>query len=111
MSKKKDVRKNFKSAVFKRDNYTCRKCYFTYGINNSDEYLDAHHITDRNEMPNGGYVPENGISLCKDECHMKAEKFHISGGQEWEPGMHPDDLYKLIGSSKEEAIKESEKLK
>lgn len=27
--------------------------------------LDAHHITDRNEMPNGGYVPENGISLCK----------------------------------------------
>ena len=55
---KKDVRKKFKDSVFKRDNYTCRHCHFTYGINSSDAYLDAHHITDRNEMPNGGYVVE-----------------------------------------------------
>ncbi len=96
--------------VFKRDNNTCRCCDKYYGKDKSEEFLDAHHITDRTEMINGGYVVQNGISLCKDECHMKAEKFHISGGQEWEPGMHPDDLYKLIGSSKEEAIKASEKL-
>ena len=111
MSLKKEIRKKFRDAVYKRDNYTCRVCNFTYGINNSETYLDAHHITDRNDMPNGGYVVENGISLCKDDCHMKAEKFHISGGKEWEPGMHPDDLYKIIGSSKEIAIKASEKLK
>lgn len=66
----------------------------------------------------GGYVKENGITLCKyneegleeGSCHMMAEKFHISDGQEWEEGMHPDDLYKMIGSSKEVAIKVSEKL-
>lgn len=42
---------------------------------------------------------------------MLAEKFHISGDTEWEPGMHPDDLYKLIGSSYEMAVKASERLK
>jgi hypothetical protein len=51
---------------------------------------------------------ENGSE--EDSCHMKAEKFHISEGAEWEPGMHPEDLYKLIGSSKELAIKKSEKI-
>ena len=111
MSKQKNkIREKFKRDVFKRDNYACRNCTIYYGPDDANEFLDAHHITDRNEMPNGGYVKENGISLCKDDCHMKAEQFHITGGIEWEPGMHPDDLYKLIGSSKEEAIKSSEKL-
>ena len=41
---------------------------------------------------------------------MKAEKFHITGGKEWEEGFHPDELYELISSSKEEAIIASEKL-
>jgi hypothetical protein len=41
---------------------------------------------------------------------MKAERFHISGGVEWESNMHPEDLYKLIGSSKELAIEKSEKI-
>lgn len=109
-SRKKELRNKFKQDVFKRDNYSCKWCGEKYSKETSDSFLDAHHITDRNEMPNGGYVKDNGISLCKDECHMKAEKFHISGGIEWEPGMHPDELYKLIGSSKEEAVKASEKL-
>jgi len=127
VSKKKEIRKKFKEDVFKRDKYTCKICSLKYTQDEAEHYLDAHHITDRNEMFNGGYVKENGISLCKYEqptpgrelkrdseensCHMKAEKFHITEGKEWEPGMHPDDLYKLIGSSKEEAIKESFKLK
>jgi hypothetical protein len=125
-SKKKEVRNNFKNAVFKRDKYTCRCCNLRYTEEEAETFLDAHHITDRNEMPNGGYVKENGISLCKYEqptpgqelrkdsevnsCHMKAERFHISEGKEWEPGLHPDELYKLINSSKEEAVKQSEKL-
>lgn len=66
--------------------------------------MDAHHITDRNEMPNGGYVKENGITLCKEKCHMKAEKFHMTGGKEWEDGFHPDDLYEKIDSSKGKAV-------
>jgi len=72
--------------------------------------MDAHHITDRNEMPNGGYVLENGITLCKEWCHMNCEQFHISGGVEWIEGMHPDDLYKKIGSSKELAMEKSREL-
>lgn len=58
-------------------------------------------------MPNGGYVKENGISLCP-LCHMKAENFHLMG--EAKPGYSPDELYALIGSSKEKAIAASEKL-
>jgi len=107
MKNKKQIRADFKTAVLKRDNNTCRVC----NKRNTDvEGLDAHHITDRHEMPNGGYVKENGITLCKDECHMKCEKFHISGGEEWEEGLHPDDLYKMINSSKELAIQKSNEL-
>ena len=110
MNSKKDIRKNFKESVFKRDGYYCRWCRTKYTESTAEEFLDAHHITDRNEIVSGGYVKENGISLCKNDCHIKAEKFHISKGEDWTIGMHPDDLYILIGSSKDEAIKASEKL-
>lgn len=77
-----------------------------------DVKLDAHHITDRHEMPNGGYVLSNGITLCDrpDGCHMKAERWHSSGNREWVDGFHPDDLYETIGSSYEVAFSESEAL-
>jgi 5-methylcytosine-specific restriction endonuclease McrA len=108
MKRKQLVRERFREAVFKRDNFTCRKC----GTKASDTVRhDAHHIIDRNEMPNGGYVKENGITLCEPVCHMLAEKFHISGGTEWEPGMHPKDLFNLIGSSRDIAVLASERLK
>lgn len=110
MTNKKQVRKNFRDSVFKRDKNCCRWCNAGPFLVNTEDYLDAHHITDRSEMPNGGYVTENGISLCKEDCHMMAEQFHISDGEEYVEGMHPDDLYKLIGSSKELAMQESEKL-
>lgn len=58
-------------------------------------------------MPGGGYVAENGISLCP-ECHQKAEVFHQTGIAL--PSWHPDDLYQLIGSSYEKAFKASQKL-
>lgn len=70
--------------------------------------LDAHHITDRTEMPNGGYVKENGISVC-DDCHLKAEEFHSTGTAV--EGFSPDDLYQKIGSSHEKAVTAAEKLK
>ena len=59
-------------------------------------------------MPNGGYVKENGISLCPT-CHEKAEVFHSTGTAL--PGWAPEDLYRLIGSSYEQAVKASERLK
>ena len=112
---KKDIRRNFKNSVFKRDKYTCRICGTKY-LDNPDMYLDAHHITDRSSMPCGGYVKENGISLCKnyvdntESCHIKAEKYHITNGEEWSENLHPNDLYKLIGSSYEEAVMKSTEL-
>ena len=122
MAKKKTlIRRKFRDDTFVRDGNCCKWCGEDFSDQDHPEnYLDAHHITDRSKMPNGGYVMENGISLCKenlndegnvaDSCHMKAEEFHLSDEEEWVDGMHPDDLYKLIGSSKELAIEASEKL-
>ena len=100
MKNKKLIRLKFGNAVLARDNHKCKFCDVT-------ENLDAHHITDRGEMPNGGYVKENGITLC-EKHHKRAEQFHMSNGKSWFTNMHPDDLYVLISSSKEEAIRKSE---
>ena len=100
--RKKQIREDFRNSVFGRDGYKCVICECA-------KDLDAHHITDRKEMPNGGYVKENGITLCP-EHHWKAETFHITGGKKWEENFHPDDLYKLISSNKEDAIIASLKL-
>lgn len=102
MKAKQKIRENFRNAVFNRDKHKCVFC-------NKKDNLDAHHITDRNEMPNGGYVLENGISLC-EEHHLMAEEYHITNGENWFDGFHPDDLYKKINSSKELARLKSERL-
>lgn len=100
---KKEVREAFRQAVFERDGHKCRKC------RRQNCSLDAHHITDRREMPNGGYVVQNGISMC-DTCHLLAELWHASEHQEFVAGYHPDELYSLIGSSWEAAWGASEAL-
>lgn len=102
-AEKKKVRSRFRDDTLKRDGNKCRTCGWRVDV----EKLDAHHISDRNLMPNGGYVKENGISLCP-ECHIKAEVFHSTGTAV--PGFSPDDLYKKIGSSYEKAVKASERL-
>lgn len=103
MSKQKNlIRTKFRDSVFARDGHHCAFCAVR-------DQLDAHHITDRNEMPNGGYVKENGITLCP-EHHMQAEQFHISGGTKWVPGMHPNDLYARIKSSYDLAVERSKRL-
>lgn len=99
MKQKQKIREAFRNAVFTRDKYKCVFCDKT-------ENLDAHHITDRNLMPNGGYVKENGITLCP-EHHLLAEEFHKGNVIE---GWTPDDLYKKIKSSLQLAIEQSNKL-
>ena len=80
---------------------------------NEDE-LDAHHITSREEIPFGGYVAANGITLCTDRCfdsqncHRKAEYFHGTGAAY--PGYTPVDLYARIKSSYKLAFEASLKL-
>lgn len=103
---KKEIRQQFRSAVFGRDKFTCKVC----NTKRAEDELDAHHITDRSLMVNGGYVAANGITVCKEKCHMRVERFHITGGTEWDEGLHPDDLYRLIGSSREKADRDSERL-
>ncbi len=61
-------------------------------------------------MPNGGYVIENGITVCKEICHLKVETFHLSDGNDWVSNLHPDDLYIKINSSYEIAFEKSKLL-
>ncbi len=111
MSGKKEIRKRFRSAVFQRDGYRCVMCAHQSTPDKAVEELDSHHVTDRHDMPHGGYVAENGISLCKggaESCHFKAEMW-LNGSGEPE-GFSPADLYDKIGSSREEAEAASQKL-
>src|SRR4051812_1440335 len=107
MNDKKRIRADFRMAVFTRDRFRCVMCGKP-GHSPKDAsahkkfhanpvvVLDAHHITDRNKMPGGGYVKENGISLC-EKCHLKAEQYHMVGSAP--SGYAPNDLYAKIGSS------------
>jgi len=92
MTLKKKIRSDFRNAVFSRDGHECVFC-------NCREDLDPHHITDRNLMPNGGYVASNGITLCPQH-HLQAE-----GGS---PAS--ELLYEKIGSSYATAYRDSEEL-
>ena len=105
-TQKKQQRAAFREAVFKRARYRCQGlgCRFVSSPERASDELDAHHITDRNVMPNGGYVPENGIALCAS-CHEKAEVFHATGTPL--PGFAPNELYAVIGSSREKAERAS----
>jgi hypothetical protein len=70
--------------------------------------LEVHHIINRNLLSNGGYIKDNGISLCPD-CHLKAEEYYSSGIAA--PGFSIEDLLELIGSSYEKVEENSQKLK
>lgn len=104
---KKIVRKAFRDSCYKRDGFRCAVCGMKSSLDKAEEELDAHHITDRKLMPNGGYVKENGISLCP-ECHIKAEVFHSTGTPV--EGYSIEDLYKKINSNYELAVEASNKL-
>jgi 5-methylcytosine-specific restriction endonuclease McrA len=86
--------------MFERDDHRCRCC------GRDDLPLDAHHITNRNDMPNGGYAIENGIALCS-ACHKLAEKNTQS--KENVP-YSPGQLYARIGSSYSVAYEASKRL-
>lgn len=99
MTKKQKIREKFRTDCLKRDKNSCIIC------NAKNVELDVHHITNRNEMPNGGYVKENGASLC-EKCHIQAEDF-LNGNLSIDKKYSPENLYLLIKSNKELAIKMS----
>lgn len=117
-NKKKAIRAEFRRSVFERDRYRCVCCDKPGMDRQGGEghlafhkklielaNLDAHHICSRDLMPNGGYVAENGVSLC-DECHIKAED-HWHGKAKYD-GYSPEELYTKIGSSLELATTASD---
>ena len=61
----------WRNNVFKRDNYTCRKCGKVGGV------LNAHHIKSWAKHPELRYILSNGITLCLP-CHkgVRAEVSH-----------------------------------
>lgn len=100
--RKKEARRQFRETVFSRDGHKCRVC----GAEGVE--LDAHHITPREILPNGGYVMENGVSLCAT-CHVSAEAWLQEPGSV--PGrFSPSRLYNIIGSSENVARQASERL-
>ena len=110
-ARKKRVRAAFRTAVFGRDRHRCRVCGKQWSEADADpsmKKINAHHITDRTLMPNGGYVKENGITVCEDPCHMRVEQFHLTGTAE--EGLAPADLYGMIGSTYDRAVRASERL-
>lgn len=109
MLNKKEIREKFREVCLKRDKLSCAVCGIkAKSFEEAEKLFDVHHITNRKEIVNGGYVLENGISLCEED-HIKAEVYHSTGVSV--EGYSPDDLYKIINSNLEKAIEASEKLK
>lgn len=56
--------KQWREAVFKRDNFTCQECYKRGGK------LEPHHIIPLVETLSRAFDVDNGITLCRT-CHLK----------------------------------------
>jgi len=59
--------REWRVAVFERDNYTCQKC------NEKGGELNAHHICGFKDYPELRFEIKNGITFCK-KCHGKFHK-------------------------------------
>ena len=61
--------KEWRMAVFMRDNFTCQFCGVRNHIGLGESvYLEAHHIKSWAKYPKLRYKIENGITLC-GKCH------------------------------------------
>lgn len=59
--------KEWRTAVFERDNYTCQNCFQVGGS------LQAHHIKPFAEYESLRFEITNGLTLCVD-CHKESHK-------------------------------------
>lgn len=65
----KTPRDQFRESVFERDHHQCVLC--------KGEGVDAHHIIERRLWSDGGYLIDNGATLC-GPCHLRAEMTLVS---------------------------------
>lgn len=72
--RRKPAYKEWRIAVFERDNYTCAHCGKVGGN------LNAHHIKPYAEYPELRLDINNGITLC-EECHRKVHGKGRNGGK------------------------------
>ena len=61
--------KEWRRAIFQRDNFTCQKCGDNKGGN-----LEAHHIKEFSKYPRLRYKLNNGLTLCR-KCHKKTNNY------------------------------------
>lgn len=61
--------KQWRLAVFIRDEYTCQKCSIKNGLGKTIR-LEAHHIKTWKDYPELRHDTENGTTLCRD-CHLQ----------------------------------------
>lgn len=62
--------KEWRKAVFERDNYTCQKCGLRSQTGSGSVYIQAHHIKQFAYHPELRFEVSNGVTLCKP-CHKK----------------------------------------
>ena len=65
--------KNWRRAVFERDNYTCQECGARSG-NGKTVYLHPHHLKERKNYPELQFEVSNGTTLCMN-CHRKTKNY------------------------------------
>lgn len=75
--------REWRMAVFKRDNFVCQKCH------KKSKKLRAHHILNWKDNIECRYDVDNGITFCED-CHIK---FHSKYGKR---NNNKEQLYEFL---------------
>jgi len=65
--------RNWRIAVFERDNYTCQECG-EKSKKGHKVYLEAHHIKSFSVYKELRFEVDNGRTLCK-KCHKKTDNY------------------------------------